>query len=105
MNKRADDGQRMITVTDNAKKQLKQLQVTRVLEPGKYLRLATPPTWSGEGDFGIVIDEEREGDVVVEDEGTKLLLIDPVLFQVMRNAVFDCQDSPSGFRFTLEVHG
>lgn len=95
----------MMTVTDNAKRQLKQIRDARVLEPGKYLRLATPPTWPGEGDFGIVIDEEREGDVVVEDEGAKLLLIDPVLFQVMRNAVFDCQDSPYGFRFSVEVHG
>ena len=39
----------MVTVTDSAKRELKRVLETRSLTPGKALRLAVPPVWTGEG--------------------------------------------------------
>ena len=94
----------MVTVTDAAKEELKRILETRSLDPGKYLRLATPPVWEGEGDFGVVIDEERFADHAVEFQGLKVLLMDPTLAEQLPNAVFDFKDSPQGARFTLDVY-
>ena len=59
----------MVTVTDSAKRELKRVLETRSLTPGKALRLAVPPVWTGEGDFGIVIDEAETEGVMVDFEG------------------------------------
>ena len=66
----------MVTVTDKAKEGLKSILETRSLAPGKLLRLAMPPVWKGEGDFGIVIDDQGENDYVVSFQGMDLLLVD-----------------------------
>ena len=94
----------MVTVTDSAKEELKRILETRSLDPGKHLRLTTPPVWEGQGDFGVVIDEERMGDHAVDFQGLKVLLIDPALAEQLSNAVFDFKDSPEGSRFTVDVY-
>ena len=94
----------MVTVTDRAKEELRRIVETNSLDTDKYLRLATPPVWTGDGDFGIVIDEERSGDHVLDLEGTKLLLVDPDLAEPLSKAVLDFKESPDGARFTLDVH-
>ena len=94
----------MMTVTENAKEELRRILETTSLGAGKHLRLATPPAWEGEGDFGIVIDEGRDGDSEVDFEGLTVLLIDPELQERLPNAVFDFKESPHGPRFTLDVY-
>ena len=42
-------------ITDKAKEELHKILESRKLDDGQGLRLATPPVWEGEGDFGIVI--------------------------------------------------
>ena len=49
----------MFIVSEEAKKELKRMHESRSMEPGMYFRLAIPPIWTGFGDFGIVIDEEK----------------------------------------------
>ena len=93
----------MVEVTDSAKGELKRILEMRSLEPGKCLRLATPPFWTGEGDFGIVIDEERDGDHAVTFQGSNVLAMDPALVHQLPTAVLDFKDSPDGPRFTLDV--
>ena len=93
----------MVTVTSRAKEELKRILETSSLKSGKYLRLATPPAWTGEGDWGIVIDEERDGDQAVDFQGLKVLLLDFDLVERLTNAVFDFKDSSEGSRFTLDV--
>lgn len=94
----------MVTVTDKAKEELRRIVETSSLDTGKYLRLATSPVWTGEGDFGVVIDEERSGDQVLDLEGTKLLLVDPDLAEPLSNAVLDFKETSGGARFTLDVY-
>lgn len=91
-------------MTDRAKEELKRNLGTARLESGKYLRLATPPLWVGEGDFGIVIDGEKDGDEVVEREGLRLLLVDALLAERLSESVLDFKDPPDGPRFTLDVY-
>ena len=62
-----------------------------------------PPVWVGEGDFGIVIDGEMDGDSVVEIGGLKVLLVDFDLTDRLPTAVLDFKDSPQGPRFTLDI--
>ena len=93
----------MVTVTDRAKEELKRTLEVSNLDPGKFLRLATPPSWTGEGDFGIVIDEERNKDDAVLFHGLKILLVDAGLTEQLPTAVLDFKDSPDGPRFTLDV--
>ena len=94
----------MVKVTDSAKEELSRVLETSSLEPGKYLRLANPPVWEGEGDFGIVIDEKGTHDRVVDFEGGQVLLVDRALDDPLSDAVFDFKQSPEGPRFTLDVY-
>lgn len=94
----------MVTITDRAKEEVKRVLQSRRLEPGKLLRLAIPPIWTGEGDFGIVIDTENEDDYVVEHEGEKVLLIEGGLMGHLASAVVDFKESPEGARFTVDMY-
>ena len=57
----------MITITNRAKTKLREMKEDGTVKKGKFLRLATPPTWTGEGDFGLVLDIERIGDAKITD--------------------------------------
>jgi len=92
-----------VIVTKTAKDELKRMVEARVMPEGKHFRLATPPIWTLEGDFGIVLDEERSGDNTVEHGGQVVLLIDPDLARQLINATFDFTMSPQGPRFKLDV--
>ncbi|MBM3934996.1 MAG: hypothetical protein FJ319_11980 [SAR202 cluster bacterium] len=96
----------MLTITEAAKAQLKAILETRNLPKGRYLKLATPPDWIGEGDFGVVISPEKGGEQFIEYEGTTVLLIDPGLVENLEktDAVFDYKEGPEGARFTLDMH-
>ena len=93
----------MVTVSHRAKEELKRILEVSSLDPGRCLRLATPPVWVGEGDFGIVIDGEMDGDSVVKIGGLKVLLVDFDLTDRLPTAVLDFKDSPQGPRFTLDI--
>ena len=93
----------MLEVTDSAKEELKRILERSSLEAGKYLRLATPPVWVGEGDFGVVVDAEGDGDKVVDFQGLKVLLVDSGLAEGLGDAVLDYKAFPDGSRFTLDV--
>ena len=93
----------MVNVTKRAKSELIRILEARSLDPGKYLRLTVPPVWTGEGDFGIVIDDEGEGDQAVDFQDRKVLLIGVDVAVKLQYSVLDFKDSPDGPRFTLDV--
>ena len=94
----------MITVTDSAREELKRVVQTQNLASGKCLGLATPPVWEGVGDFGVVIDEHKEGDYEVDFQEETVLLVDSGLLEHLTGAVMDFKASPEGPRFTLDVY-
>ena len=93
----------MVKVTAGAKEELKRTLEGKSLDPDRYLRLVTRPAWEGEADFGIVIDEFRDGDYVVHFQGVRVLLVDAGLEERLANAEFDFKDAPDGPRFTLDL--
>lgn len=56
------------------------------------LRLVPTP----EGHLAIIMDVYREGDTVIEDNGTKVLLIEAEMLEVVDGFLFDCEDTPDG---------
>ena len=90
----------MINVTYNAKTELKRTIDSRNLNPDQFLRLAVPPSWTGPGDFGVVIGGLGVADNLVEFEGDTVLLIDADLSAQLSDSVFDFKDG----RFTLDVY-
>jgi Fe-S cluster assembly iron-binding protein IscA len=88
----------MVTVTERAKEELKKaLESANISEPEVGLRLA--PTAPGQ--FGLVADGEREGDQVIEYEGSKVLLVGSELAEPLDGVTIDCQDTPEGARLVM----
>ena len=90
-------------VTDEAKRQLREIANGRGLDPGRYLRLAIPPTWTGEGDFGIVIDSRGPGDISVAWEGRPVVLVEREVADQLARSILDFKETPAGQGFTLDV--
>ena len=95
-------------VTEEAKKEFKRIRDNRTIKPGKHLRFAIPPIWTGYGNFGIVIDEEREGDISIFLDDDKVLIIEDSVAERVDNqkdgdedSILDFVESPEGTRFTL----
>lgn len=63
------------------------------------LRLARTP----EGEFGLAIDEEREGDQVVKQEERPILFVDQDVASALDGATLDVAESPEGTRLTLRM--
>lgn len=93
-----------MTVTDMAIEELIRIADGRNLATGKFLRLATPPVWIGEGDWGISISDSDDDDEVFEKDGRTALVMAPSLSEQMAEAVLDFKDTPEGARFTLDVY-
>ena len=98
----------MFVVSEEPKTELKRMHESRSMEPGMYFRLAIPPIWTGFGDFGIVIDEEKEGDIAILLEDYKVLIIEDTIATDIDNqkegdedSILDFVESPEGTRFTL----
>ena len=94
----------MITVTSRAKTKLKEMKGDGTVKEGKLLRLATPPTWTGEGDFGLVLDIERMGDTRITQGNVILLLIDPALNHGDDQRILDFKATSKGSNFSLDIY-
>ncbi len=94
----------MLDITSEAQQELQRIINARNIGGDKYLRLAMPPVWIGEGDWGIVISEKSEDDELIEFEDVTVLLMDPSVYEHMSEAVLDFKDSPEGLRFTLDLY-
>ncbi|MDP2730065.1 MAG: hypothetical protein Q8O55_06260 [Dehalococcoidales bacterium] len=82
----------MIAVTENAKKVLKSILLSKVDNRYAFLRLLS----SGEGELGLGIDIEQPGDNAVEYEGSKLLLVDCELADSLKGVTLDIDHTPEG---------
>ena len=94
----------MVQVSEAAKRQLKVLLEERKLPPDRFLRLTVPPAWTGEGDFGIVIDGRGGADTSVTLDGKTVLVVGPDVVEQIPNAMLDFKKAPGGPRFTLDVY-
>jgi hypothetical protein len=91
----------MIEVTEQAAQLLKSMRIelqgtTDEGRADKVLRLV----YSG-GRFGVSFDFAREGDHVIQSEGTDVLLVDRELADAIPDAKIGCQDTPEGLRLVI----
>ena len=68
------------------------------------MRLAIPPAWTGEGDFGIVVDARGGMDVAITYEGKTVLLIERAVAENLVTSELDFKTPAGGPRFTLDVY-
>ena len=87
----------MINVTENAKEELKRISTEAVDQPESKLRLVA----SQEGQLGLIVDSEREGDQLVEHQGSTVLVVGQELSAALEGIGIDCQDTDGGPRLVL----
>lgn len=96
----------MLTVTEIARKKLREYLQTKTTDPEIAIRLVASP--SEPNRYTLVLDKEKKGDQVVESEaGIKMLLIEPYLASEIEGLVIDYQETPegSGFSISTPAHG
>lgn len=94
------DGWRMFVVTAKAKEKLKEALHELSADAGEAFRIT--PFLSMQNDFFLSLDNEREGDRVVEsEEGMKVLLIPSGLVSELEGMVLDHQQVTHVAGFTL----
>jgi Fe-S cluster assembly iron-binding protein IscA len=83
----------MINVTERAKEKLSELKSQKLAETnsaeaniGLRLDQASP------GQLGIFPDAQREGDEVVEHEGSPVLFVAASIAQAVSGTTIDCED-------------
>ena len=82
----------MITVTENAKRVLKAILIAAGADRDEGLRLLPNLT----GNFVAILDTELSGDLVVEYEGYKVLLISIEYLKIFDGKTIDCQGTDEG---------
>jgi hypothetical protein len=87
----------MINVTDRAKQELQRLLIASVDWPNARLRLIKRE----QGQLGLGIDIEEQGDQILEYEGTKVLLVCTELATSLKQVTLDVDDTPEGAKLVI----
>ena len=87
----------MIEVTERARQQLKEILKANTDEPEACLRL----TANEQGQLGLAIDMERQGDQVVEHEESKVLLVEKELSDKLEGITIDVEDTQEGTKLVI----
>ena len=92
----------MITVTERAKEHLKntlEANCDEAVEDSQGLRLGM----TGPGQFGLGLDTPREGDEVVEHDGSKVLMVEGELAGRLNGLTLDIQDTGEGEQLVMQM--
>ena len=88
-----------VSLTPNAVDEVKSM-LSKSENAGKNLRLYIEEGGCSGMQYGIVFDEAREGDLISESAGVKVL-IDPVSMYYLRGTVVDFSDSLTAGGFKI----
>lgn len=91
----------MINVTEKAIDVIAKTLETNNISEDQGLRLARGP----EGEFGLAVDQEREGDQVVKQGDRPVLFVEQEISTSLDGATLDVQEAPDGARLTLRMPG
>jgi len=94
----------VLNITLKAKEEFKKISEQKDIWPHQFLRLTIPPIWSGEGDFGIVIDNTNENDIKINFENKTILLIDDSINESLSNSTLDYIESEKQTGFNLDIY-
>ena len=90
----------VVNVTENAAEHLKQMLTREPANTGKHLRLYVEGGGCSGLQYGMVFDDNRDGDLADEQHGLGLL-VDPASAEHLRGAVVDYQDTLIGGGFRI----
>ncbi len=90
----------MLTVTDNAVRQLRNLLVVQTQDSRKGLRVQIAKGGCSGLQYEMALDEKRDGDAVVERDGMQFL-IDSESIPYLRGATLDFRDGLTGVGFQI----
>jgi len=91
----------MLVVTEQARDELKKLLTAKVDWPGARLRLMD----RGGGKLGLGIDVETPGDIILEHEGTRLLLVEAGLASRLDGVTLDVDSGAGGAGLVISNYG
>ena len=89
----------MLTVTESAKRNLKEILLASTNDSKIGLRLSMKPR--GQLGLMLVLDREALGDYVVKHERSKVLLVRQELMPLVDGVTIGTQDTPEGSRLTI----
>jgi hypothetical protein len=87
----------MVTLVDRAAQVLRATLAQLRTVPNQTFRLVSRP---GDG-FGLGLDQQRVGDVVVTANGEKILLMAPDIVEALGEATIDVEDTEEGRRVVI----
>ena len=91
----------VVTITENAAGQIKTIQSGDPENAGKSLRIYVEGGGCSGLQYGMIFDEKRDGDLVVEAGGVAVL-VDPESANFLRGSVIDFSDSLAGGGFKIK---
>ena len=87
----------MIRVTEGAKQEFKKMLTANTDDSEACLRISADE----QRGIGIAIDKEKQGDRVIEHEGSKLLLVEKAVAYTLQGITIDVEDTPEGAKLIL----
>jgi len=91
----------MITVTDSAVKHLQSLIAERGGGAKRGLRILVENGGCAGMQYGMALDESKEGDEIIEKEGVQVL-VDAASATYLRGSTIDFQDELAGAGFRIK---
>lgn len=91
----------MIIVTENAARHLQTLLAEKG-EPGKGLRILVEHGGCAGMQYGMGLDEPKEGDEVVECPGGVAVMVDPESLEYLKGSTIDYCDDLTGTGFRIQ---
>jgi Fe-S cluster assembly iron-binding protein IscA len=87
----------VVNASERALEAMSGVLESRGAGEGEALRLAA----GSEGQFGLVLDEQQEGDQVITRGERPVLYVDSEISSKLDGATLDVTDTPEGARLTL----
>jgi len=87
----------MLTVTEKAKQELKKMLLNRSEDTNKALRIE----FKEPAQVGLVVDEEKEGDQVIQLGDMNILLIGEDVAQIFDGVVLDVREDQNGSKLVV----
>ncbi len=91
----------MITVTENAAKHLQSLLLEQAEAASKGLRIFVEHGGCAGMQYGMTLDEAKEGDEIIEKGGARLL-VDSASANYLRGSTIDYRDELAGSGFRID---
>jgi hypothetical protein len=88
----------MLTVTENAKKELKEILLAAGAGSDEGLRLFPTETDS----YVLGLDTEMSADQVVDYQGYKVLLVGVEYYRLLDGKILDCLDTEDGITLIVQ---